>query len=51
VAAIFRPIAPLSKCAGNQEHQRKGLELFSRRQFLGTGLAALAREAKTPGIF
>jgi hypothetical protein len=51
VAAIFRPIALLFKCAGNREHQRRGLELFSRWQFLGAGFAALAREAKTPGIF
>jgi len=51
VAAIFRLIAPLSKCAGDWGHQRRGLDLFSRWQFSGTGFAALAREAKTPGIY
>jgi len=48
---MFRPIAFLSQCPGNREHKRRGLELFSRWQFLGAGFAALARETKTPGIF
>jgi len=51
VAAIFRLIALLSKCAGNWGHRRRRPELFSRWQFSSTGLAALARETKTPEIF
>jgi len=48
---MFRPIAPLSKSSGYRERKRRGRELSSRWQFLSTGFEALAREAKTQGIF